>query len=645
MSLIKANAVQVGQSPTATQNFTLAVPSSPDGTIKLARGNSGATTQDVLSVDANGNINGLVKATGSTTARSLVNRFADVVNVLDFGADPTGAVDSRQAIEDALNTGKTIIFPKGEYTCSSGIEITSKNVQIIGNGSKLNFTTGYLAFKGVIDSTQYTLASAPSYGSNIFLVTGGSFVSGSVMQLIDTTDFSFSLHRSYYRKGQLFNVRSVIGNTITTDENSVALWSTGANISVKKITPVEITIRDLEVVSTGTHSCQLEYTKNSYIENSKFIGGILDSLSIRNSIGCTIKSCECYCTNADTGYQYGIVIDDSQSVLIDNCDCYGTRHGISLGGHGDTGTKFVTIQNSKIQNNQTTNLFSADVHGNCSQVTYQNNQIHGGAGMAGEYVNYINNKIYLYTSTSPAIFLNEIVGGNFIIDKNFIDMGSSTSNKVIGSGNLNFLGKINYSYHTQITNNEIFVNINQWQIVFVGTHNDRPLVQPSITMENNTFRGTCSSLLGIIVQSSMATGSPLTYTATTGPFVVKDLSLHPSMLSSISVFYLVSGTIATGARFIFPEINIAASAQILNGASTATTSITYPFSFGLVPPVQATLSNANTSQNGKYVFAGVDSSLPSSCTGVFTTGNTASTLTANTTFTANFKIGGAYTRP
>ncbi len=37
MSLIKANAVQVGQSPTATQNFTLAVPSSPDGTIKLTR--------------------------------------------------------------------------------------------------------------------------------------------------------------------------------------------------------------------------------------------------------------------------------------------------------------------------------------------------------------------------------------------------------------------------------------------------------------------------------------------------------------------------------------------------------------------------------------------------------------------------------
>jgi hypothetical protein len=56
MSLLKANAVQVGQSPTTTQNFTLAVPSLPNGTIKLARGNSGATTQDVLSVGSAGEL-------------------------------------------------------------------------------------------------------------------------------------------------------------------------------------------------------------------------------------------------------------------------------------------------------------------------------------------------------------------------------------------------------------------------------------------------------------------------------------------------------------------------------------------------------------------------------------------------------------
>jgi len=51
--LIKSN-VQLGDSATATQNFTLTVPATPDGTVKLARGNAGATTQDILTVAANG---------------------------------------------------------------------------------------------------------------------------------------------------------------------------------------------------------------------------------------------------------------------------------------------------------------------------------------------------------------------------------------------------------------------------------------------------------------------------------------------------------------------------------------------------------------------------------------------------------------
>jgi hypothetical protein len=145
MSLIKANAVQVGQSPTATQNFTLAVPSSPDGTIKLARGNSGATTQDVLSVSnagvvsfpqGLGNIsNSTAIATGSTTARSLANRFADVVNVKDFGAVGDGVANDTAAIQAAIDTNSQVYFPKGKYRITSSLLIDpqrNRNIALIG---------------------------------------------------------------------------------------------------------------------------------------------------------------------------------------------------------------------------------------------------------------------------------------------------------------------------------------------------------------------------------------------------------------------------------------------------------------------------------------------------------------------------------
>jgi hypothetical protein len=51
MSTLKTNNVQVGQSVTATNNFTLYQPSSPDGTVRLGVGNSGATSADAVIVD------------------------------------------------------------------------------------------------------------------------------------------------------------------------------------------------------------------------------------------------------------------------------------------------------------------------------------------------------------------------------------------------------------------------------------------------------------------------------------------------------------------------------------------------------------------------------------------------------------------
>lgn len=55
MSTLKTNRTQLGQSGTATQNFTITAEAA-DGTMKLARGNAGATTQDILTVDAAGKV-------------------------------------------------------------------------------------------------------------------------------------------------------------------------------------------------------------------------------------------------------------------------------------------------------------------------------------------------------------------------------------------------------------------------------------------------------------------------------------------------------------------------------------------------------------------------------------------------------------
>jgi hypothetical protein len=67
-------------------------------------------------------------ATGATTSRSAQDRAADVANVLDFGADHTGVVDSAPAINAALATGKPTYLPKGSYLVRSAINCGSGSV-------------------------------------------------------------------------------------------------------------------------------------------------------------------------------------------------------------------------------------------------------------------------------------------------------------------------------------------------------------------------------------------------------------------------------------------------------------------------------------------------------------------------------------
>jgi hypothetical protein len=77
---------------------------------------------------------GFVTATGSTTPRNLDDRFADVVNVKDFGAVGDGVADDTAAIQAALDSQQSILLPTGTYRITSELvfKIGSK---LIGQGN------------------------------------------------------------------------------------------------------------------------------------------------------------------------------------------------------------------------------------------------------------------------------------------------------------------------------------------------------------------------------------------------------------------------------------------------------------------------------------------------------------------------------
>ena len=75
--------------------------------------------------------------TGATT-RTQASKNSDVVSVLDFGADPTGTVDSTSAINAAetaiVSSGATLIFPPGTYK-ETGLTIANNYVHWLALGT------------------------------------------------------------------------------------------------------------------------------------------------------------------------------------------------------------------------------------------------------------------------------------------------------------------------------------------------------------------------------------------------------------------------------------------------------------------------------------------------------------------------------
>jgi hypothetical protein len=102
-----------------------------------------------------------VTATRSTTARTLANRFADVVNVKDFGATGNGTTDDTSAFNAAIAVAndQPILLPSAYFNISSSLNTNARLVW-----DKVTVDTGLLSGYGY-DQTKLPLAPALNYGA------------------------------------------------------------------------------------------------------------------------------------------------------------------------------------------------------------------------------------------------------------------------------------------------------------------------------------------------------------------------------------------------------------------------------------------------------------------------------------------------
>ena len=146
LSLIKLIKAQLGLSGTPGNNFTLDA-SADNGTMKLARGNAGATTQDILTVGADG------KVTFPQNAQSWQNVAASRV---------IGTTYSN-------NTGQTIDISVSLINTLAGtlLSIYVNNVQTINSNSQSAINNRMAVYGRVPAGATYKVVTSQGVNSSI----------------------------------------------------------------------------------------------------------------------------------------------------------------------------------------------------------------------------------------------------------------------------------------------------------------------------------------------------------------------------------------------------------------------------------------------------------------------------------------------
>jgi len=138
MSLLKAIKAQLGLSNTPANNFTITA-EADNGTLKLARGNAGATTQDILTVDASGNVlvdgNNLNLFSAKSLAASGYQKLPSGL-IIQWGTAAIAATGSYVSLPIAFPNAFTAVMTS-MYVAASPGTVTNNNVGVQAQADNL----------------------------------------------------------------------------------------------------------------------------------------------------------------------------------------------------------------------------------------------------------------------------------------------------------------------------------------------------------------------------------------------------------------------------------------------------------------------------------------------------------------------------
>jgi hypothetical protein len=313
---------------------------------------------DDLAASSGSSLVGFLQSGTSATARTVQAKLRDTVSVKDFGAVGDGVADDTAAIQNAVNTGLPVYFPKGTYlTDPITIPLNARGAKYFGDGyNHYSATVGQTIIKAKTLGQTHIFAMASGV-SNICISdmridgddkaaycldnTFGPFFTLDNLGIYGATTWGIYSKQGLMRVtncfvqcvnatgggAHIYSDSSIENSEFTGGEVPLLLAAGGDRLSNVWVNSGKTACLDLIPLDTATNHSTTNIS-NLYIGET--LGGLVEKPiirmignSVRNVELVTITGMHIVCAAAPDKINFGIEINKARNIIIAASNCEG----------------------------------------------------------------------------------------------------------------------------------------------------------------------------------------------------------------------------------------------------------------------------------------------------------------------------------